>query len=108
MTGSMKITYTVLCDNDLNKEVTVKQLLKDEKVAKAIKSAFAPQLRNIEMLPLADECLKIATIKKEYFFEIEKDDFADALTLAEEDAKKRKLFKKGCERVELIDMVTID
>ncbi|MEA3372063.1 MAG: hypothetical protein U9Q62_00090 [Campylobacterota bacterium] len=107
MTGSMKITYTVLCDNDLDKSITVKQLLKNEKVTKAIKSAFAPQLRNIELLSLADECLKIATIKKEYTFEISKDDFADALTLAEEDARKRKLFKKGCDRVELIDIVTV-
>ncbi len=107
MTGFMKITYTVLCDNDLNKIVTVKELLNDEKIAKVIKSTYAPQLRNIELSSLADECIKVATSKKEYSLEIEKDDFADALTLAEEDAKKRKLFKKGCERVELIDMVTL-
>ncbi len=107
MTGSMKITYIILCDNDLDKTVTVKQLLKNEKVVKAIKSAFAPQLRNIELLSLSDECLKIATLKKEHTFEIGKDDFADALTLAEEDARKCKLFKKGCERIELIDIVTI-
>ena len=107
MTGSMKVTYTVLCDNDLNKTLNVEQLLKDEKIVKAIKSTFAPQLRNIELLALAQECIKIATIKKSYTFEIEKDDFADALTLAEEDAKKHKRFKKSCERVELTDIITL-
>ena len=35
---------------------------------------------------------------------IEKDDFADALTLAEEDARRRKLVRKTCERIELVDI----
>ena len=35
-----------------------------------------------------------------YEMVIDKDDFADALTLAEEDAKKRKLLKSGCSMVE--------
>lgn len=103
----MKITYVVLCENDLNKTITVKQLLASEKISKAIKSDFAPQMRNIELLASGDECLKIATIKKEHTFEIAKDDYADALSLAEEDAKKKKLFKKGCDRIEMIDIVTI-
>lgn len=107
MEGSIKITYVVLCENDLNKTITVKQLLGSEKIAKAIKSEFAPQMRNIELLASGDECLKIATIKKEHILEIAKDDYADALSLAEEDAKKKKLFKKGCDRIEMIDIVTL-
>lgn len=107
MKGSMKITYTVLCDNDLEITLTMAQMLENEKVLKAIKSAFAPQTRNIELTALCDEALKITTQKEEYSFEIPKDDFADALTLAEEDAKKHKRTKKGCERVQLVDIETI-
>ena len=103
----MKITYVVLCENDLNKTISVKQFLKSEKMTKAIKSEFAPQMRNIELLALGDECLKIATIKKEHTFEIAKDDYADALSLAEENAKKKKLLRKGCDRIEMIDIVTL-
>jgi len=40
-------------------------------------------------------------------FEVSKDDFADLLTLAEEDAKNKKLLKKECERVELVDITTL-
>jgi len=107
MEGSMKITYVVLCENDLNKTIGVKQLLESEKISKAIRSEFAPQMRNIELLSLGEICLKIATIKKEQHFEIAKDDYADALSLAEEDAKHKKLLKKGCDRIELIDIVTL-
>lgn len=103
----MKITYVVLCENDLNKTITVKQLLESEKVSKALRSEFAPQMRNIELLALGEVCLKVATIKKEHTFTIAKDDYADALSLAEEDAKQKKLLKKGCDRIELIDIITL-
>lgn len=107
MEGSMKITYVVLCENDLNKMVSVKQLLESEKISKAIRSEFAPQMRNIEILALGDECLKVATIKKDHSLEIAKDDYADALSLAEEDAKQKKLLKKGCDRIEMVDIITL-
>ncbi len=103
----MKITYVVLCENDLNKTISVKQLLESEKIAKAIRSEFAPQMRNIELLGLGEQCLKVATIKKEHSLEIAKDDYADALSLAEDDAKQKKLFKKGCDRIEMVDIITL-
>jgi hypothetical protein len=107
MEGTMKITYTVLCENDINQTVTVEDLLANENIAKVIKSYFAPKQRNIKLSVLAGEAIKLSTIKTIYSFEIPKDDFADALTIAEEDAKKNKRFKKGSEQVELVDIETL-
>lgn len=107
MQGTLKVTYTVLCESDLDKTITASELLADEKVAKTIKNAFAPKLRNIELEALSEQVFKLATTKTQYTFEIPKDDFADALTLAEEDARKHKRFKKGCERVTLLDIETL-
>ena len=55
-----------------------------------------------------DTKLKIETVKKVYTFEVGKDDFADILTLAEEDANSKKLLKKDCSRVELVDIETLN
>lgn len=109
MDGKIIVTYKVLCKSDLNKDVSLQELLLNEKVIKAIKSEFAKGLRNIELSTQdKNSSLKIATIKEEYNFEVSKDDFADILVLAEEDAVARKLFKKDCERVELINIETLD
>lgn len=109
MDGKIIVTYNVLCKSDLNKNVSLVELLLNEKVLKVIKSEFAKGLRNIELSTQnKDASLKIATIKEEYTFEVSKDDFADILVLAEEDASARKLFKKDCDRVELINIETLD
>ncbi|MFA6145584.1 MAG: hypothetical protein WC691_12375 [Sulfuricurvum sp.] len=107
MEGNMKITYVVICDNDFEKTITGEELLADERVVKAIKSAFGDSGRNIEMQALCEAAIKLKTTRTEYSLEIPKDDFADALTLAEEDAKKNRRLKKGCERVMLADIETI-
>ncbi|MDD5716792.1 MAG: hypothetical protein PHW64_03230 [Sulfuricurvum sp.] len=106
MEGTMKVTYALLCDNDFEREVSVKELLEDEKILKVLKSAFAASARNVEVTPLCEKAFVIKTQRIEYSFEIPKDDFAEALTLAEEDARKHKRFKKGCERLMLIDIET--
>lgn len=106
VTGTIKVVYTVLCEKDVEEVITIEQLLGDEKVSKAIKNSFAPKLRNLELEALCEAAIRITTAKTEYSFEIEKDDFADALTLAEEDARKNKRIKKGCEQVKLVDLVT--
>ena len=54
-----------------------------------------------------DSSLILATLKDLHTFEVTKDDFADILVLAEEDAMSKKLIKKDCERVELLDFETI-
>lgn len=109
MDGKIIVTYTILCQTDLNKEISLQDLLSNEKVIKVIKSEFAKGLRNIALSSHTKEAsLKIATIKEEYTLEVSKDDFADILVLAEEDAIRKKLFKKDCERVELINIETLD
>ena len=47
MDGTMKVSYKMLCDGDVYNEVSLIQILQNEKVAKAIKSEFAKGLRNI-------------------------------------------------------------
>ncbi|MDF1880643.1 hypothetical protein JHD50_04880 [Sulfurimonas sp. MAG313] len=50
----------------------------------------------------------IKTQKEVYTFTASKNDFADLLELAEEDARKHKRLKKECDGVELVDIVTVD
>ena len=108
MKGSMNITYKVLCQKDTNKEITIETLLTNEKVVKMIKSEFGKGIRNLALT--SDDksaLLSLATEKTLYQFEVSKNDFADILDLAEEDAKSRKLLKKECDRVEIVDIETL-
>lgn len=108
MNGNIMVTYKILCKADLNKEIQLHELLKSEKIVKLIKSEFAKGYRNIDILSGDSQAtIKIETIKELHKLEVAKDDFADILVLAEEDASAKKLFKKDCERVELIDIETI-
>lgn len=109
MEGKILVTYKILCKNDFNLEITLEQLLGNEKVAKSIKSEFAKGIRNIDLNFKNSECkLKIETQKELYRFEARKDDFADLVSLAEEDASSRKLFKKDCIGIELVDIETVN
>ncbi len=107
MEGTMKVSYKMLCDSDVYNEVSLAQILQNEKVAKAIKSEFAKGLRNIALSTSEDIQIVISTEKEIFEFEADKKDFADLIELAEEDAKEHKRTKKGCSGVELIDFVTI-
>ena len=104
----MKISYTIMCNNDVNLEIRLTELLANEKVAKTIKSEFAKGLRNLTLASNDEASLYIKTEKEVYEFIVSKNDFADILVLAEEDARKHKRIKKECEGVELVDIVTID
>jgi len=109
MNGNIVVTYKILCESDLNKTLRILDLMSNEKVAKAIKSEFAKGLRNIELLSENPEAtLSVETTKELYTLEVSKDDFADILVLAEDDATSKKLFKKDCSRVELVDIKTIE
>lgn len=108
MDGMIKVSYTVMCKNDVNKEITLSTLLKNEKVMKAIKSEFATGLRNLALSSKEEATVLIKTQKEVFEFEVSKNDFADLLELAEEDARRHKRFKKECDGVELVDIVTID
>ncbi len=106
MDGNILVSYKVLCESDIYKEISVSKLLENEKVLRAIKSEFVKGARNLDLSLKNDATIKIETQRKVYTFEVSKDDFADILSLAEEDAKNKKLFKKECERVELVDIQT--
>jgi hypothetical protein len=93
---------------NMNIEITIEALLNNEKVLKVIKSEFGKGVRNL-MLKSDDKAalLTLATEKELYQFEVSKNDFADILDLAEDDAKSRKLLKKECDRVEIVDIETV-
>ena len=108
MEGMIQVSYTIMCKNDVSQEVDLAELLKNEKVIKAIKSEFASGMRNLALSHKGDALVYIKTQKDIFEFTASKNDFADLLELAEEDARKNKRFKKECDGVELVDIVTID
>ncbi|WP_297441683.1 hypothetical protein [Sulfurimonas sp.] len=108
MNGKIMVTYKILCKADLNKEIKVEELLANEKIAKIIKSEYAKGFRNIVLLSDNKEAkIKLETLKDLHTFEVDKNDFADILVLAEEHATLNKLIKKDCERIELMDIETV-
>ena len=90
MDGLMKVNYKMLCDGDVCTEVSLTDILQNEKVAKAIKSEFAKGLRNIALSTSDDVKIEISTDKEIFEFEADKKDFADLIELAEEDARAHK------------------
>ena len=108
MEGMMKVTYTILCESDVSKEINLEEILGNEKVLKAIKSEFAKGLRNINLSAKENATIIVKTEKEHFDFMASKNDFADLLELAEEDAKKNKRLKKGCDGIELTDIITIE
>ncbi len=108
MEGMIKVCYTIMCKNDVNKELSLADILANEKVEKAIKSEFAKGLRNLILSHKEDAEVFLKTEKEVFEVTVSKNDFADLLELAEEDARKHKRVKKECEGVELVDILTID
>ena len=106
MKGSILVKYKMLCDSDVQMEVNLNEVLKNEKVAKAIKSEFAKGLRNLDLLVDENVKIDIVTTKEIYEFEADKKDFADLIELSEENAKEHKRVKKGCLGVEIVDFDT--
>ena len=105
MDGKIMVSYRIMCKADFNLEITIEQLLSNEKVEKIIKSEFAKGIRNVDFSYKHNNTkLKIETRKELYKFEALKDDFADLLSLAEEDATIKKLYKKDCIGIELVDI----
>ena len=104
----IKVSYTVMCKNDVSKEIGLSEILANEKVMKAIKSEFATGLRNLVISQKEDAQVTIKTQKEVYEFSVSKNDFADLLEFAEEDARKHKRIRKECDGVELVDIITVD
>lgn len=97
-----------MCKNDVNKELNLADILANEKVEKAIKSEFAKGLRNLVLSHKEETEVFLKTEKEVFEMTVSKNDFADLLELAEEDARKHKRIKKECDGVELVDILTID
>ncbi len=106
MKGTMKVKYKMLCESDVYLEIELQDILNNEKVLKVIKSEFAKGLRNISITSPENVKVEIATSKEIFAFEANKQDFADLIELAEEDAKEHKRIKKGCAGVEIVDFST--
>ena len=106
--GMIEVSYIVLCTNDTNLTIALKDILANEKVERAIKGEFAKGIRNISLSRSGDAEIHIKTDKEVHTFRASKNDFADLVELAEEDARKNKRIKKGCEGVELVNIVTVD
>jgi len=108
MEGMIKVSYTVMCKSDVSIALELTEVLENEKVQKVIKSEFAKGLRNIDLVSRENVPLQIKSHKTIFEFSASKNDFADLLELAEEDARKHKRLKKECDGVALVDIVTID
>lgn len=108
MDGAMVVSYKVLCEGDLNNSITLEELLLNEKILKLIQSEFAKGHRNIDVKAnKSSSAIEIATKKEIQTIEVSKNDYADLLVLAEDDATTKKLFKKDCSRIELVDIKTL-
>ncbi len=104
----MLVSYKVLCEGDFYGSVTMEELLNNEKVIRAIKSEFATGQRNIDIsFDKSSTTIEMVTKKDIQTFEVRKDDYADVLVLAEEDATTKKVFKKDCSGIELVDIETL-
>jgi len=109
MQGKIIVSYSLICDNDTYQEVSLKTILENEKIAKLLKSEFAKGVRNLQLSSNNEDAKIIISTEKEIFsFEADKKDFADLIELAEEDAKRNKRFKKGCQAITIVDFVTVD
>ncbi|WP_309494088.1 hypothetical protein [Sulfurovum sp.] len=104
----IKVSYTVMCKNDVSQELSLADIFANEKVEKAIKSEFAKGLRNLVLSYKEETEVFLKTEKEVFEMTVTKNDFADLLELAEEDARKHKRIKKECDGVELVDILTID
>jgi len=108
MDGLIRVSYTVMCKNDVQKEISLTEILNNEKIIRAIKSELATGLRNLTLSIKEDTSIYIKTQKEIFEFTTSKNDFADLLEIAEEDARKNKRLKKECDGIELIDIITIE
>jgi len=107
--GNIEVTYKVVTEKDLNLSLSLEELLSNEKVVKVIKSEFAKGYRNIDIVNDSELSgkFRLETVKEHHSFSVLKDDFADIINLAEDDATSKKLIKKDC-FIELVDIKTVE
>ncbi len=108
MEGKIKVTYTLICDKDTHKEISIEEIITNEKIVRLLKSEFAKGIRNLGISSTGEAKVILKTEKEHYTFVVDKQDFADLVELAEEDARLNKRLKKECQVVKIIDFVTTD
>lgn len=109
MEGQVEVQFTILCENDFHKEISISDLLASEKVIKAIKSEFCEGARNISISSdIKDGKVIIESEKQPHKHIIEKNDIQDILELTEEYARSQKLLKGNCGRIELKNFKTVE
>ncbi len=108
MEGKIKVTYTLICEKDTHKEISIEEIISNEKIVRLLKNEFTKGIRNLEISSAGESKVILKTEKELYTFVVDKQDFADLVELAEEDARLNKRLKKGCQVVEIIDFVTMD
>ena len=108
MEGKIEVSYTLICEKDTHKEIGIEEIIANEKVMKLLKSEFAKGIRNLEISSQGEARVILKTEKEIYRFVVDKQDFADLVELAEEDARSHKRLKKECQVVKIVDFVTID
>jgi len=108
MQGKIEVTYTLICEKDTHQEISIDEILKNEKVVRLLKNEFAKGIRNLNVSSVGDAKVTIKTQKDLYKFEVDKQDFADLIELAEEDARVNKYLKKDCQVVNIVDFITVD
>ena len=64
MEGLIEVDYTVMCKNDVSLEVSLKEILSNEKIMRAIKGEFAKGLRNIALESKEDTTIFLKTEKR--------------------------------------------
>ncbi len=107
MTGEMNVKFKVTKGNS-SKEVKLSEILKSEKVLKAIKSEFGKDVRGGEIL-VQEVSGKILIEKPVEIYEltIPKKDFMDAITFVEEHAQGKGLLRAKDSQVEIVDIKTL-
>ena len=84
MECQVEVQFTVLCENDFNKEISLADLLKSDKVIKAIKSEFCEGARNLAISSGNPEVkININSDKQVHSHIMQKDDIQDILELTE-------------------------
>lgn len=106
MTGIIEVSYIVE-DLSTKKEIPACDIISSELVQKAIIKELGGKRNSKLFLDDVSGKILMSSRSESVTFEIEKNDYADALTLAEEDAKSKKMIS-GNKVVTIINLKTKD
>ncbi|MBN2869386.1 MAG: hypothetical protein JXK04_00360, partial [Campylobacterales bacterium] len=85
--------------------ISLEDLVADEDVMKIIRRKFGKTSKPLEHA-VTEGKLVLSLLRQSYECTFPKSQYLDTVEICEEDARSRKLLKKGCERIEVTDIVT--